>query len=46
MDDDTRKERDFPLSAGILCGLGLGGFFDGILFVLGAAVASHAYQCL
>jgi len=31
MDHDTRKERDFPISAGILFGLGLGGFFDGII---------------
>jgi uncharacterized membrane protein len=25
-------DRDFPISAGILFGLGLGGFFDGIIF--------------
>jgi uncharacterized membrane protein len=25
------EERDFPISAGILLGLGLGGFFDGIV---------------
>ena len=31
MDDDARKERDFPISSGLLFGLGLGGFFDGIL---------------
>jgi uncharacterized membrane protein len=31
MDDDARKARDFPLSAGLFFGLGLGGFFDGIL---------------
>jgi uncharacterized membrane protein len=31
MDDDERQERAFPLSAGLLFGLGLGGFFDGIL---------------
>ncbi|MFC5067369.1 DUF2243 domain-containing protein [Flaviflagellibacter deserti] len=28
---DNRKERRFPISAGILFGLGLGGFFDGIV---------------
>jgi uncharacterized membrane protein len=32
MNDDGRKERDFPTSSGILFGLGLGGFFDGIIF--------------
>jgi uncharacterized membrane protein len=31
MDHDTRKEKEFPISAGILFGLGLGGFFDGII---------------
>jgi uncharacterized membrane protein len=31
MDDDARKARDFPLSSGLFFGLGLGGFFDGIL---------------
>ncbi len=31
MDHNARAERDFPVSAGILFGLGLGGFFDGIL---------------
>jgi uncharacterized membrane protein len=31
MYDDVRKESDFPVSSGILFGLGLGGFFDGIL---------------
>jgi uncharacterized membrane protein len=31
MDHDMRQERDFPISAGILFGLGLGGFFDGII---------------
>ena len=31
MDDDKRQATDFPVSAGLLCGLGLGGFFDGIL---------------
>ena len=31
MDDDERQEKDFPISAGLLFGLGLGGFFDGIL---------------
>ena len=31
MDHETRTERDFPVSAGILLGLGLGGFFDGIV---------------
>ena len=31
MDDNGRKERDFPTSSGILFGLGLGGFVDGIL---------------
>ncbi len=29
--DDERQERDFPISAGLLFGLGLGGFFDGIV---------------
>ena len=28
----TERERDFPISAGILFGLVLGGFFDGIVF--------------
>ena len=28
---DAREERRFPASAGILLGLGLGGFFDGIV---------------
>jgi uncharacterized membrane protein len=31
MDDNGREERDFPTSSGILFGLGLGGFFDGIV---------------
>ncbi len=31
MVDDERKNREFPISAGILFGLGLGGFFDGII---------------
>jgi uncharacterized membrane protein len=31
MSEDARKDRDFPTSAGILFGLGLGGFFDGIV---------------
>ena len=31
MDDHGREERAFPTSSGILFGLGLGGFFDGIL---------------
>ena len=31
MDHDMRKQSDFPISAGILFGLGLGGFFDGII---------------
>src|SRR5215208_5679097 len=31
MNDDQIKDREFPVSAGILFGLGLGGFFDGIL---------------
>ena len=31
MDYAERQERAFPVSAGILFGLGLGGFFDGIL---------------
>ena len=31
MDYNTRKEKGFPISAGILLGLGLGGFFDGII---------------
>jgi uncharacterized membrane protein len=32
MDDNHPQERVFPVSAGILMGLGLGGFFDGIVF--------------
>jgi uncharacterized membrane protein len=28
---DEHKNREFPISAGILLGLGLGGFFDGII---------------
>ena len=31
MDDPTPKEKAFPISSGILLGLGLGGFFDGIV---------------
>ena len=31
MSDAERKDADFPISAGILFGLGLGGFFDGIV---------------
>src|SRR5215218_7685772 len=31
MNDDQIKDRSFPVSAGILFGLGLGGFFDGIM---------------
>ena len=31
MNDNDRHERDFPVSAGLLFGLALGGFFDGIL---------------
>ncbi|MGE3541161.1 MAG: DUF2243 domain-containing protein [Candidatus Tectimicrobiota bacterium] len=31
MDDPAHQERAFPLASGILLGLGLGGFFDGIL---------------
>lgn len=31
MHDNDRHEKDFPVSAGLLFGLGLGGFFDGIL---------------
>ena len=31
MDSDPARESDFPVSAGILFGLGLGGFFDGIV---------------
>jgi uncharacterized membrane protein len=31
MSDALRKDREFPVSAGILFGLGLGGFFDGIV---------------
>lgn len=31
MDYDRPKERTFPRAAGILLGLGIGGFFDGIL---------------
>src|ERR671917_556724 len=29
---DTRNDGGFPVSAGVLFGLGLGGFFDGIVF--------------
>jgi uncharacterized membrane protein len=31
MDRSARQESPFPVAAGLLCGLGLGGFFDGIL---------------
>ena len=31
MHNHNRREVDFPTSAGLLLGLGLGGFFDGIL---------------
>jgi uncharacterized membrane protein len=31
MSHDARNDQDFPTSAGILLGLGLGGFFDGIV---------------
>jgi uncharacterized membrane protein len=31
MDNNGGKQRDFPISAGILFGLGFGGFFDGIV---------------
>jgi len=31
MDDNRPQERTFPISSGILLGLGLGGFFDGIV---------------
>lgn len=31
MKDDSARERRFPTSAGVLLGLGLGGFFDGIV---------------
>lgn len=31
MVERSRSERNFPVSAGILFGLGLGGFFDGIV---------------
>ena len=31
MDQDGLQDRSFPISAGILFGLGLGGFFDGII---------------
>jgi uncharacterized membrane protein len=31
MSEAARQDRDFPTSAGILFGLGLGGFFDGIV---------------
>ncbi|KLK92877.1 membrane protein [Microvirga vignae] len=30
--DNADKSQDFPLSSGIIFGLGLGGFFDGIVF--------------
>jgi uncharacterized membrane protein len=29
--DPTRPDADFPVAAGVLFGLGLGGFFDGIV---------------
>jgi uncharacterized membrane protein len=32
MDHDAHEPQGFPASAGILLGLGLGGFFDGIVF--------------
>jgi uncharacterized membrane protein len=32
MDHKAREAQDFPVSAGILLGLGLGGFFDGIIW--------------
>jgi uncharacterized membrane protein len=31
MDHNTPEEHNFPISAGLLFGLGLGGFFDGIV---------------
>jgi uncharacterized membrane protein len=31
MSDDVTARRKFPVSAGVLLGLGLGGFFDGIV---------------
>ena len=31
MDQDRPEDGDFPISAGILFGMGLGGFFDGIV---------------
>ena len=31
MNDAARQDQGFPISAGILFGLGLGGFFDGIV---------------
>jgi uncharacterized membrane protein len=31
MGDAARRDRNFPTLAGILFGLGLGGFFDGIV---------------
>ena len=31
MSDSARAQRHFPVSAGVLLGLGLGGFFDGIV---------------
>lgn len=31
MSEPDQRRRDFPISAGILFGLGLGGFFDGIV---------------
>jgi uncharacterized membrane protein len=31
MDRSARQESPFPVAAGLLFGLGLGGFFDGIL---------------
>lgn len=31
MDDTAKENAEFPAAAGILLGLGLGGFFDGIV---------------
>lgn len=38
------RDQGFPVSAGILFGLGLGGFFDGIGSASGAPMAPHADQ--
>jgi uncharacterized membrane protein len=38
------KRQDFPIAAGIALGLGLGGFFDGIVLHQLLQWAPHAHQ--